>query len=236
MTRVFIYGGCTSRDTADFCYDDYGMELHSYIARQSLISAFSPAAPDGFDLSKVKGKFQSRMLAGDIAGSLPGHLETSADSIDLIVWDFMIERTGVHEVKGGGMITRNSVHRRNKRLGQLHRFGTEEHFTLWCGALEKFETETKRLGLFEKTVVNATPWALVDTSGTRPDYNAGMSPELFNEVVEAYWSAAEEAGLKVARIAQEDAVADPEHKWGPAYFHYVPETYKAQMEAITALI
>lgn len=39
MRRVFIYGGCTSRDAVDH-YEDFGLELQSYIARQSLISAY----------------------------------------------------------------------------------------------------------------------------------------------------------------------------------------------------
>ena len=89
MRKVFIYGGCTSRDAVDH-YSGHGLELHSYIARQSLISAFKPAAPSVIDTSGVSGNFQQRMLSGDVTGTLPKHLARHADEIDLIVWDLMI--------------------------------------------------------------------------------------------------------------------------------------------------
>lgn len=94
MRRVFIYGGCTSRDAVDQ-YADYGLQLHSYIARQSLISAYRPADPALFDTRGVEGTFLRRMLAGDIVGTLPKHLDENAAEIDLVVWDLMIERVGV---------------------------------------------------------------------------------------------------------------------------------------------
>lgn len=63
-----------------------------------------------------------------------------------------------------------------------------------------------------------------------------MTPEWFNEKIELYWREAENAGVKLARVPQELALADPNHRWGPAYFHYEPVTYKAQLEAIGAAI
>lgn len=239
MRKVFIYGGCTSRDAVDH-YEGFGLELQSYIARQSLISAYRPADPALFDTAGIEGTFQRRMVRGDIAGSLPGHLEANASDIDAVVWDLMIERVGVQKIRSGGMITRNGVTRRagveRSVLGGSYTFGTDEHLRQWTWALYKFVDTLRSTDLRGKVVINATPWATVNQKGERMEADSTMTPEWFNDNVLRYWDAAEKEGIKVARVGQEDAVADTEHKWGPAYFHYVPETYRAQLRAITALL
>lgn len=239
MRRVFIYGGCTSRDAVEQ-YADYDLELHSYIARQSLISAYRPAAAKLFDARNIKGTFQRRMLAGDIIGTLPQHLEENAAEIDLIVWDLMIERVGVQKVASGGMITRNGTPRAEgvarNAIGGSYEFGTDPHFRQWEWAFAKFQETLDQLKLRDHTIVNATPWAQYNKHGDRTQSDSDMTPEWFNGNVERYWRAIEDAGIKVARIPQAGAIADPDHQWGPAYFHYVPGTYRTQLEAITALV
>ncbi|GAA1893702.1 hypothetical protein GCM10009715_43590 [Paeniglutamicibacter psychrophenolicus] len=39
----------------------------------------------------------------------------------------------------------------------------------------------------------------------------------------------------MAWVNEDDAVANPGHKWGPAFFHYTQETYHAQLQAISDL-
>lgn len=75
---------------------------------------------------------------------------------------------------------------------------------------------------------------MFDKEGSRTHYpDAGLEPEYFNTTAEAYWELIEARGIPIARVDQEHAIADPYHQWGPAYFHYVPSTYQAQLEAIT---
>lgn len=239
MRKVFIYGGCTSRDAVDH-YEDFGLELQSYIARQSLISAYRPADGALFDTAGIEGTFQRRMVRGDIAGNLPEQLAANASSIDLMVWDLMIERVGVQKLSSGGMITRNGVPRRAgvqpSALGGSYTFGTDAHLRQWTWSLYRFVDTLRETDLRGKVVINATPWATVNQKGERMESDSTMTPEWFNENVQRYWEAAEKEGIKVARVSQEQAIADTEHKWGPAYFHYVPETYRAQLGAITELL
>lgn len=221
-------------------YESFGLELQSYIARQSLISAYRPADAGLFATAGIEGTFQRRMVRGDIAGTLPEHLATNAKDIDLMVWDLMIERVGVQKVLSGGMITRNGVPRRNgvqpSALGGSYTFGTDEHLRQWTWGLYKFVDTLRATDLRGKVVINATPWATVNQKGERMESDSSMTPEWFNENVLRYWDAAETEGIKVARVSHQDAIADTEHKWGPAYFHYVPETYRAQLRAITELL
>jgi hypothetical protein len=238
MRKVFIYGGCTSRDAVDH-YPEHDLELHSYIARQSLISAFHPARAALFNVDAITSSFQKRMLRWDVTGKLPRHLTQYAEEIDLIVWDLMIERVGVRPVRGGGYVTNNPQTRKYAtpgRLGEVIGFGTDEHMELWEAALQQFMSVLKDTGLYDKIVVNGTPWALLDKHGQQAHYPAaGFEPDWFNETVQPYWAMIEYHGIPVARVSQHDAVADPDHQWGPAYFHYIPATYQAQLEAITAI-
>jgi len=239
MTKVFIYGGCTSRDAVEI-YPEHGLELHSYIARQSLISAYHPAHTGHWNFNTVKSPFQQRTFRGDVKSSLPGHLETKADEIDLIIWDHMIERVGVRPVTTGGYVTNNPTTRQKIKdrtlLGERIWFGNDDHLELWSAALDEFVTTLKSVGLHDKIVVNGTPWATHDKHGNPADYpSAGMDAEFFNTTIRKYWDLIEAHGIPIAHVAQDRALSDPDHKWGAAYFHYTPDTYQAQLEAITAL-
>lgn len=237
MQKVFVYGGCTSRDAVDY-YPEYDLQLHSYIARQSLISAYRPSTLDILDIQGIKSPFQKRMLQGDVTSSMPRHIRAKYSEIDLIVWDLMVERLGVHRVKPGGMVTRHSNVKLKDRsvLGAGIAFGTDEHFQKWAWALGRFIETLERRGMKDRVIVNATPWARIDNTGQPMASESGLTAEWFNGHIQRYWEAIEAAGIKLARVRPEDAIADPDHKWGKAFFHYVPSTYRAQLNAITALM
>lgn len=237
MKRVFIYGGCTSRDAVDY-YPQHGLELQAYVARQSLISAFKPAAVNEFNTQFTESNFQRRMYEGDIQGNLAATLRKNAPKIDVLVWDLMIERNGVARVRSGGLVTRNGVPKKEgmEAIGGAYAFASDGHFRLWTWALDRWVALLDQMKLKEKTILNATPWALIDNKGQLVKSQGGMTAEFFNNNIERYWDAAEEQGIKVVRLPQDVAVADTEHKWGKAFFHYVPETYEAQLDALTKVI
>ena len=107
---------------------------------------------------------------------------------------------------------------------------------MWEGNLDRLVRLLKHHDLLEKTVINATPWATFDKHGQPATSSSEMTPDMFNPVAEELWDLAETRGIKVARLSRDMAIADPDHKWGPAYFHYIPETYKAQIETITSMM
>ncbi|MGP5362230.1 DUF6270 domain-containing protein [Brachybacterium tyrofermentans] len=233
MQRVFIYGSCVTRD-AEPWFGEYGFEMARYVARQSLISAFHKAKIAEYDLSPVESAFQRRMIKGDVASNLRSEIQGSEP--DLVVWDICDERAGVKKAKSGGLVTSITNHVRRRihpgPFGKIIPFGADAHFAMWQMALGKFLVSLDQCGLADKLVLNATPWALQDESGL----DLGEVPRLFNANSERYISEAETAGVHVARIAPEAAVARSDHKWGPAPFHFVDETYRAQLDAISALV
>ncbi|MDO5500664.1 MAG: DUF6270 domain-containing protein [Propionibacteriaceae bacterium] len=231
MRRVFIYGSCVTRD-GEHLFAEHGLEMAGYVARQSLISAFRPATLSEYNLSKIASSFQRRMTRGDIEGNLRFEIQRARS--DLIIWDICDERLGVKKAHTGGMVTHirdhvaEGIHR--GPFGPVIRFGTDEHYRLWVRGLQELLAAAGRYGLTERIVLNATPWALVDDTGK----DLGDRPRRFNDAAQRYFSAAQGAGVTVARVAQEAAVASTTHKWGPAPFHYIENTYRAQLAAIIA--
>lgn len=232
MQKAFIYGSCVTRD-AEPWFNHSGLELAGYVARHSLISATRPADAQDYDFSKIKSAFQRRMTQGDVTSHLRTQIERN--SPDLIVWDLCDERHGVRRAPGGGMVTsiRNHVKEgiHPGPFGPVIPFGSEEHFALWTAELPVFLGMLDEIGLAHRVFLNATPWAVVDEAGT----DLGDAPRQFNAAAERYIAVAETAGVRVARAPQETAVASTAHKWGRAPFHYVDETYRAQLTAIASL-
>ena len=66
MNKVFVYGGCVTRDVFELLKHDH--ELSGYVARQSLISASSPPSNLGDDLPETN--FEMRAVKGDLNSSL----------------------------------------------------------------------------------------------------------------------------------------------------------------------
>lgn len=56
MKKVFIYDSCVTRDAVPQ-FQNFGLEMVGYVARQSLISAFSKADISKFDLRKISSSF-----------------------------------------------------------------------------------------------------------------------------------------------------------------------------------
>lgn len=230
MARVFIYGGCVSRDAVRY-YPSYGMELIDYVSRQSLPSVFAPAKLRDLRIPSSFSGFQRRMIKGDIQSSLPSLLAAQAPEIDLLVWDLNIERVGFSQLSTGGIFTRNGaqIDSESSAVADTFPFGTDRHFELWKIALESFVNLLRDNGLLDRTLINATPWA---THAAVPASASRWNPVDFNASVLRYWEQAAEAGIQVVRIPSKEVVADPSHKWGPAYFHYRPQTYKTQVKLI----
>lgn len=228
--RVFIFGGCVSRDTVEFAkHTDF--KVLRYVARQSLLSVGSDAKSNVPDF-QLESSFQQRMLESDLSGNLM-HEISNMDGIDAFVWDLVIERTGVWEFLDGSIATNSAELRRLDGMPQILRkarkipFGSAEHFQRWQGAAALFTEYLDILGLKEKCLVLAPEWAEYRTDSERTGRIRGLSASQYNEMFRKYYVVLERLGITVARI--DGTVADENHKWGNAPFHFTRSAY-ASME------
>lgn len=233
--RVFIYGSCVTRDAVEF-WDPAQLEMVGYIARQSLISAMSPASDvEGFRLSQIDSSFQRRMMRGDIESSLLPTLESAKDDYDILLWDLTDERNGVQQLPDGGWITRLRNFQKEQlareKLGQILTPMEDEHSKIWNGALDSFLSQLDSIGVLDRLVLNDTRWAIEDDAGVPfSDQETFLNPLLarMSRSIQA-------AGVPAVSPAPATVVASTNHKWDRAPFHYVEATYHSMTSSLRAL-
>lgn len=236
--RTFIYGSCVSRDTFEFLRP-LGYELVGYVARQSLISAYSRVDAPLPKLT-LDSAFQRRMVDLDWSSSLVPQLRRSARHIDLLVWDLFDERLGVRKLDTG-VITR-SVEGISSGLDEILApttrwldLGSHEHWRLWRRRLDNFADALESLGLLERLVLLAPPWAEYSSSGSSAPSSFGRAPHDANALFAPYYAAAASIAPSVVSMPLHEVRSDASHRWGEAPFHYIPANYQEMAGQIDAI-
>lgn len=227
MSRIFIYGGCVTRDTFELMKDEHS--LVEYVARQSLISAAS-APTELNSKSSLTSAFQSRTVEADLKSSLFPSMRRHAPTTDLMLVDLLSDRLGVIRMEKNSYITRSAELERSGRLG-AHRgtfieFGTDRHFNLWKSAFAKFCKIAKRTGLWDKIVILRADWAATTESGDKTRNFRRWDAEQGNSLYERYYAHVEESGLRLVEIREDLRIGADQHKWGAAPYHYAPPAYE----------
>ncbi|WP_157598474.1 DUF6270 domain-containing protein [Phycicoccus sp. Root101] len=239
--RVLIAGSCVSRDTFAFL-DPMEFALSEYVARQSLVSAFAGPSEPVIDSAVLPSRFQQRVLLADAAASLPEVVTQAADSVDLVLWDLVDERLGVHRHVDGGLTT-DSVEIRSI-LGetvpdgvQRLPFGSPEHLSLFRESLEGWRELLERTGLLDRTVLLAPLWAMTTDEGEVVPESFGAGADEGNALTEPYIEAAVRVlGVPVLGRTGPDPHAGTTHQWGPAPFHYDDDTYLRLSDEVVAAV
>ena len=239
VVRVAVYGSCVARDTVDLAGADR-FDVVAYIARQSLLSADHDASAQFPAEVEIDSEFQRRMMAGDFAGNLEERLAEAAPETDVVLWDLADERHGVHLFEDGSVVTRSIDIVRTPEVlsvidGARHLpFGTDEHFELWALRAERLRDVLTELGLFARTVVLRVPWALVTTEGKSTPWSMGTSAREANVAYLRYYERLEELGFRILELQPLGVLADPDHRWGLAPFHYTQDVYEEIVERVLA--
>lgn len=238
IVRVVVYGSCVARDTIDLAAAAF-TEVPTYVARQSLLSAGSDASAQFPRDAPIDSAFQKRQMASDFAGNLDEQLRSIPADVDVLLWDLTDERHGVHVFDDGTVVTRsidlvNAPQALAAVDGTRHiPFGTDEHFETWTGKADAFVARLKELHLFERTVVLQVPWALVTKDGNPTPWSMGVSAGDANEAYRRYYQHLHDLGFAVLELQPLAVLADPDHRWGLAPFHYTPDVYREIIRRLT---
>lgn len=217
-------------------------ELVRYIARQSLISAYSQPAT-ALPVPDLASNFQRTMLTNDFRSSLRAELEECVGDVDLVLWDLTDERLGVLELPGGAFVTRSVEMLQNPGAVPLPAetrcvpWGTKTHKALWRRALSQFVEDLSRLGMANKTRLLNVPWATRDAEGRPAPQSFGLDARRANKVMGWYArTASKRLRPEQLLVPSHDVpiLADPQHKWGLAPFHYSPEVYSDLAKQVAA--
>lgn len=234
--NICILGSCVGRDTLETMDRDQ-YPITTYVSRHSLLSAGSDASPNLPATYKTSSKFQLRNVRRDVKGHLLRTIVEEGDA-DVLLWDLVDERHGVYEFADGSVMTRSidvlGIPALQEAVeGARHvPFGSEEHFLRWVGAANLFLDALDVLGLRDRVLVIAVAWATHDLTGSLTPPSMGVRADEANRTFARYYDHLERQGLRVFHI--EDPLADPEHRWGLAPFHYAPDVYARVHAAIDA--
>lgn len=238
MIRTFIYGSCVSRDTFDFL-EPHGYTLTTYVARQSLLSAYSRIDAQLPEV-RTSSPFQLRMIEGDWTSSLPRSLARVRGRVDLILWDLCDERLGVRRLTNGHVVTR-SVDTITSGLdaqleaqgAEIKSFGSEWHRRHFSTRLAHFRQRLTDYGMLDRTIVLAPAWASYKDDGTPTPPSFGLAATDANLAFDWYYEAVTKTvGVPVLRMEQHEVVAARVHRWGAAPFHYTTSVYERMVARI----
>lgn len=239
QANMFLYGSCVSRDTYSRMGEGYG--LLAYVARQSLISAMSRPTQI-LAGAKLESPFQNRALEGDLSSSLIPTIEAHVSQADIVVMDLVDERLGVLQLPDESFVTRSHELVRSNWLEVLDqkppliRFGTDEHFTLWTDAANKFVSQLRSLGCLGRVVLLQTPWAEKTDSGDLLRPFRGIPASHANEQYARYFRYLEDLNITHYRLPDKYALSTESHRWGPSPFHYFEPAYIHMRDAIRRLV
>ena len=226
MTNIIIFGSCVARDTAAIMSDT--AKVRRYVARQSMVSAAHGSAELDGEV-QLDSAFQKRGVESDFKGEALKLLRASAPNANVLLLDLMDERLGVYRASSGSYITRtwelaNSgiLNQQPEPLTHIE-FGSDAHFKLWQEAAKQIAEELTALDL--PVLLLAPPLAERDLEGNALDY-IGHPVAVWNKTFDRYYDAIEQFGITVLRPPADLAVADKNHKWGLAPFHYAEPMYK----------
>ncbi|WP_319637702.1 DUF6270 domain-containing protein [Pengzhenrongella sicca] len=237
---MFVYGSCVARDVFGYL-DEQEFALGRYVARQSLVSVYAPIggaltsaddAPAEVDMAAAPiPSFGARMVAEDRCSSLLPVLAEEAPRLHALVWDITDERLGVYRT-ADGYVTRSVELIASGADGILAAeyplvpFASPEHLRLWIAALGRFVTDLATLGLLDRTLMLAVPWAEHTSDGNATPASMGTPPAAGNAAFAPYYAAAREHGVSVYELPAAAVRSDPGHRWGEAPFHYDERVYR----------
>lgn len=237
--RIYIYGSCVARDTvATLPVGSY--TLSGYVARHSLLSHGTDAAYKLPSNLGLPSKFQTRMVQQDWSGAPLNAVLAQAETIDLLLWDLTDERHGVHWFMSGEVVTRSidliqsRAAREQLEPGSHVPFGSDAHFEEWSDKATWFIEQLRTSGLLAKTRLLRVNWAETTVAGEPTPASMGVVAAEANRLYARYYEHLAAAGALTLTVPAEITHADPNHRWGLAPFHYVPEVYSYVIDHLRA--
>lgn len=211
------------------------MQLAGYIARTSLASAFltRPAPPDvRAKVPHIASRFQRRMVEIDLRKRAPSMI--AAAQFDFLLVDLIDERFNLARFGGSNILPELFTLSRELAgvcgwTGSVVMPGTNQHLGAWKRGVGRLLRTVPPA----KIVVNRAFWAVTLDDGT-PLENQALIAES-NRVLEVMYGYLERNGVGAVIDYPDGIVADPNHKWGIAPFHYSASMYEVMIRKLQAI-
>lgn len=238
--KVFVHGGCVSRDMLEFQTDPRFFELACYSARSSLASLSLEKIKSRLDLSELTSKFQIRMLENDHQRDLLKKLESI--DFDIFLIDFNVERYDLVNINDLGYVTNSSEFSKlklngNKKITKKISAYSDLHFDKFMIGFEKIYRIISEKGLSDRIFIKKLYWTDTDEAGNQlvkyldqiKKVN-GKFDRIYNALTRKY------PRLNFIEFDPAVLIANSNHKWGLAPYHYIDKLYLNALSSIKNII
>lgn len=235
MKKVFVYGGCVSRDVFNEPYNKGELSLVSYIARYSLAKLGSKSTSVIIDPKNLPSAFQRRMVETDAKNQLLSNLEVK--EFDYLLIDFLFTRFSLVQ-KNSGLLTYSAELKKTKLItskNRVIRADSDEFWELLEQGIDILLNFLKAKSLLNKLIVNKIYLAKFDSDGQAiGDSDLIDQQNLFLEKIYIHLSKL----IKPTQFLEYNNdlfVGATEHQWGRSPMHYIPEFYESCYKKICDL-
>ncbi|MFC0268205.1 DUF6270 domain-containing protein [Kushneria aurantia] len=232
--RILVFGGCISRDI--FNYPN-SFELSGYFARSSLASVYSGGEIIDNYSHRLESSFQRRSLENDLKRNFRERIKH--DDYDILLMDLINMRFDLFVLEDGCVLTLSNEAKKsgvNKELkGRRIKSKSQEYQDIWRGAFLQFINELDSSVGSERVRVTEAYLASCDEDGNMLNSSTPVSEENF--FLAKQYRYIESVLGESALIKLDDSmfVADPNHRWGVAPFHYKEGYYLGLVEALKGM-
>lgn len=231
--KVFILGSCVSRDPFETDHKQ-DFEIVSYYARTSLASLSAPPHIDTKIVNNITSKFQRRMVLADMEKTvLKDVLNKNYDIllIDLIDerFDLSIYKKSIHTISSEykkGLYSPNNY----KIVGRY----SENKTAYWKEGFDKLIAILKSNNTLDKLVINKVYWTETSNSEVTFEQYSYQQIEESNNYLNIMYEYIKNhyPEIKFIEHSDNELIADVEHKWGHAPFHYVNAFSEKQIKQL----
>lgn len=225
MKKIFVYGGCVSRDVFNPEYNSGNIQLGEYIARYSLAKLADEPTRLEIDNDKITSAFQRKLLKNDSENNLLKYIDRSNADFFLMDCLFLKYKLAFYN---NTWLTYSSELKRTGIIRSTHKMISYENDLFW----DKFKQGLDRL--FEymevnnklKTVyINKLYLAQIDSS--EEVFKNQEYIESQNECLDKAYNILK-GYLKPEQFLSYDQdlfIANPDHRWGKDPMHFIDEFY-----------
>ena len=226
MKKIFVYGGCVSRDVFNPVFNKGGIELVNYVARSSIVKIKDKPIRIIIDNKKISSQFQRKLLINDSENNLLKLVEN--EDFDIFFMDLLFLRYRVVSYRGTWLTYSNEL-KRSGVLGSFSKVINYDHDLFWdkfkAGVDFLFEVLSDR-GMLSRVLVNKLYLSSCTDMG-----------ELFDnqEYIKKFNSVLDKAYEYLSIYLEERNflnynrslfVSDSKHRWGVDPMHYISDLYE----------
>ncbi|MDR7119312.1 DUF6270 domain-containing protein [Rheinheimera soli] len=237
--RLFIYGSCVSRDALEYQQDQF--TLVKYVARTSLSAQLSPPLLLPEVIEKLSSKFQKEMMLIDMQKTLLKLIQLH--DFDVLLLDLIDERFSIGLFNGARLTLSKEFIDANAgmiRYPEWNRF-SEIKFTAWQRGFAELIELIRCKKNPPKIILNKVLFAV--NAGTDLDNSTKCTAFMDTEIarnntylLKMYeYISANFNDVICLEYPERYFVADLQHKWGLAPFHYVTDLYKETLRKLMSL-